>query len=87
MTGVTEQVSVSVKTGPRGPNVTTVCQDTTGSKAVTVSMGILTFGGLKKFRVEETLQSFQGLCKCTIHLARAALDVVRSHRGIDHVAH
>lgn len=38
MTGVTVQASASVKKVPPGPSVTTVCQDTTGNKAVTVSL-------------------------------------------------
>lgn len=44
-TGVTARASASVKMVPRGPSVTTVCQDTTGNKAVTVSIGRLTFDG------------------------------------------
>lgn len=46
MTGVMVQASVSVKKAPQGPSVMTVCQATTGNKAVTVSMRRLIFGGL-----------------------------------------
>lgn len=42
-TGATAQASASAERAPRGPSVTTACQDTTGSKAAIVSltMGLL----------------------------------------------
>lgn len=37
-TGATARASVSAGKAPQGPSVTTACQDTTGSKAVIVSL-------------------------------------------------
>lgn len=47
MIGVTVQASASVKMAPQGPSVMTVCQASTGNKAVTVSMMRLTFDGFR----------------------------------------
>lgn len=82
MTGVMTQATVSAKMAPRGPNVTTVCQDSTLNKAVTVSTRILMFGG-----AEELLQAFRDLCESVVHLARAAPDFFFTRRGTAHVAH
>lgn len=60
MTGVMAQASASAKTVLQGPNVTTVCRDTTGNKAVTVSIRTLIFGGL--------LSKNMGMNKCCILL-------------------
>lgn len=56
MTGVMAQASASAKMVLQGPSVTTVCRDTTGNKAVTVSIRTLVF--------VEFLSKNMGMNKC-----------------------
>lgn len=52
MTGVMVQASASAEMAPQGPSVTTVSRDTTGNKAVTVSIRTLIFGGFMSKNME-----------------------------------
>ena len=53
MTGVMVQASASVEMEPQGPNVMTACRDTTGNKAVIVSMRTQIFTGFKSKEPEQ----------------------------------
>lgn len=76
------QVSVSAKKVPLGPSVMTVCRDTTGNKAVTVSIRTAHVynDGDEQMPLETSVSV---LC----HLVGGYPDVFLTPVGIDHVAH